>query len=360
MSFHQQLPVAPPDGAAVEQVAPGAAQAWCNFVLWVPTTLPAGCQLLSGTLNKEAPPGAPRAPLDDRLPRDGNSLASYRSEVVGDGRRLRIKQFCYDWAFPALDHPSLWLSKTRAVPIDDRSVLWFGTDFRSHPAAATRLARTTIEMSILNGTFSEAEQLALVRGLQPVDSAAAAEIAQLPFAELSYWARRPDAAQVVVPIGLWTFRRREHTGDWSSGEAAVKRAAEWNHAPLLAGLELDSAAAIDLRTGGVEMELVYAGGEDRGIEVRVIMQQPGGGELTVPAAPERHPAEHTKVHIGETLVQLAWIDPRYGPFHAVFADPGRRQETTVLSTTGVGLDRAWFTAVLTELLAGGIPSRSGR
>lgn len=338
-------PVAP-------EVEPAAAQAWCNFVLWTPEALPDDCELRVGTLRREGPPGRAEGDIEHRGPWAGNNLASYRFEVVGDGRRLRVKEFLYDWAFPALDHPCLWKSETHAVAIDGRHVAWFGIDYMGKQAASARLGRTTVEVSVLEGEFSEEELVAFYGGCRAADPVAAEAIARTPLADLSYWARHEDAVQLIVPIGLWEFRRGAHDSRWESGRAAHELADAWGLPPCLGGLAVDSAARFEDARGHEEVEVVYAVGVDRDDELRLIVQRPGGGNLKVPAAEEPHPGHRSGVSIGGKEVQLGWIDERYGPFHAVFATADGTLEGTLLSTTGVGLDRGWFTACLTTLLAG--------
>ncbi|WP_327112486.1 hypothetical protein OHB12_28890 [Nocardia sp. NBC_01730] len=326
-------------------VTPAEAQAWCNFIVWIPERLPAECQLLSGTLRREAPPGMPVEPIEDRGPRDGNYLSSYRFEIAGTDRTLRIKQFYYDWAFPAFDQPCLWKSHTHAVPIDDTHVVWFGVDFLGNQAASARLGRTTIELSVLEGTFTELELLGLYQALHPVDAGVVKAIAATSHAQLSYWARHADAAQLVVPIGFWTFRRGAHQANWSS----TGWVADQGFPVALAGLDLDSAAHIQLDDNRAEIEVIYDGGRDRGVELRLIAQRPGKGGLRIPADPEPHPGQREQIRHGGLDIQLGWIDERYGPFQAVFTTPDQEWEATLLSSAGVGLGRAWFLAALDEL-----------
>src|SRR5690625_2391323 len=83
------------------------AQPWANFVVFTPDRLPAGTHLGEQSLRREAPPGRVGDSMAGRTPWSANNPAAFRFEVRGDGRRLRVKQFLYDWAFPALDHPAL-------------------------------------------------------------------------------------------------------------------------------------------------------------------------------------------------------------------------------------------------------------
>ncbi|MEW2353467.1 hypothetical protein [Spirillospora sp. NPDC029432] len=338
-----ELPETPP------AVPPEQAQPWCNFVLWTPGRVPAGCELETGTLRKEAPPGRVEGHTAGRTPWSDNNPAAYRFEIAGSGRRLRVKQFLYDWAFPALDHPCLWESRTHAAPIDDRHVVWFGTDYLKNAAASARLDRTTVELSVLRGTFSEAEILDLYRAMRPAEPAVLADFAATPFAALSYWARRPEAAAVNVPVGLWTFRRRRSREcRWESGAAAERLVAGLGLPLALGGLDLDGAARFTDDQGREEVEAVYSGRPERGRELRLIAQESGRGSLRVPAEPEDQPGERDTVRVAGAEVQLGWIDERYGPFQAVYAHGG--VEATLLASTAVGMDRAWFLEALAEAM----------
>jgi hypothetical protein len=358
VSDHTALEPAPPP------VPPADAQPWCNFVLWTPVDLPAGYTVDTGTLRRQAPPGRSPDPAEGRTPWSTNNTAVYRFEVAGPGCRFRIKQFLYEWPFPALDQPCLWNSPTTALPLDERYLLWRGVDYLHRPGASARLARTTIELSIMDGELSDEQAVAFYRALRPVDPAAAAAIGATPLAELSYWARHPDAAMVSVPTGLWVLRRSQHSHPdevpvGAAAAVAVTRAA--GLPGMLGGFDVDSAVRFTRPGRDTETEIVYAGGPDRGHELRLIVQRPGAGRLEVPARPEPHPGHRQIVPTGGVPVQLGWLDERYGPFHAVFAVPGTGLEVTLLSSAGVGLDRGWYDGVLADLLhvLRGSPARSG-
>ena len=346
------LPEVPP------ALAPQDAQAWCNFIVWVPQALPADCAMPDGTLRMEAPPGRVAGVTAGRTPWTSNNPAAYRTEIAGPGRRLRIKQFLYDWAFPALEHPCLWESQTTAVPLNDTNVLWYGIDYMKNRAASARLGRTLIELSVLEGQFSDDEILRLYRSMRPSVDAAAAAIYATPFAELSYWARYP-AEMVSVPIGLWKFRRTgtAHQGEWVSGPAACAGILSELGLPAeLAGYAVDSAARFLSPDGRRESEVVYAAGADRGRELRLIAQRAGRGRLGLAPEPEPHPASHETTAIGEIAVALGNIDQRYGPWDAVWHAPASDLEVKLLSTTGIGMDRAWFVSVVAELISACRPS----
>ncbi|NUS72634.1 MAG: hypothetical protein HOQ05_04420 [Corynebacteriales bacterium] len=325
------------------------AQQWCNFVVWMPTDIPAGCILHMGTLRQEAPPGRVGDHTAGRTPWSANNPAAYRFEITGPHRRLRVKQFLYDWAFPALDHPSLWESAAQAAALDDEHVVWLGIDYQKNKAASARLDRTTVELSVLEGEFSEQEIIALYRAMRPALPEARSELAHTPFSALSYWARRPEATNVDVPIGMWTFRRRRsHTSQWHTNVEAQELVNTLGFPSTIGGLNLECAAQFTDDEGRIEIEALYFGGSHQHHELRLIAQNRGEGSLHVPAAPEDQPGQRELLHVRSSAVQLAWVDEHFGPFHAVYARG--TVQATLLSSTGVGLDRTWFLEALRETM----------
>jgi hypothetical protein len=348
-------PQACADFVSLEDIPPAVsaadAQPYCNFIVWEAHNLPSGCRAQTGTVRREAPPGRGSATVG-RSPWSTNNSSAYRYEIIGAGRRLRIKQFHYDWTFPALDHPCLWKSETRSVPIDDRYVLWIGVDYSKHVGASARIGRTLIELSVLEGEFTDDELVALYRSMRPVSPEAAAAIAETPFAELSYWARYDDAAMINVPVGLWTFRRpeRPHEGDWHSDAAGLTSLMSEVALPMqLGGFAVDSAARFTNAAGASETEVVYTAGPDRGHELRVVVQRAGGGRLVIPSPLEGHPCASERVSVGGAKVDLAWIDVDHGPWDAVWHAEGAGLDVKLLSTTAVGFSRSWFLGVVAEL-----------
>lgn len=345
-----------PDASNLEErppaVDPAEAQQWCNFVVCIPERVPAGCHLLNATLRREAPPGRLADAAIGRTPWSANNPSAYRFEVAGPGRRLRIKEFLYDWAFPALDHPCLWKSQTEAVPLDDRYVVWFGIDYLGNRAASARLARTTIELSVLEGEFANDEIVQLYRALRPADPAAATVLFDTPFAILSYWARRADAEMVSVPVGLWKFRRpgADHEIEWVTHPEARSLLDPLGLPSTLGDMGVDSVARFADKTGRTKTEVVYVAGPDRGHELRLIAQGSGPGGVAVPAEPEDHPGTHETLEIRGSGLQLAWIDDRFGPFDAVLHHPATGLDAKLLSSTGIGMDRTWFVNAVEELL----------
>ena len=349
-------PQALDDPAALEREPPrvdaAEAQAGCNFIVWVPEWVPNGCQLMPGTLRREARPG--RSESRARTPWSENNPSAYRYEVVGAGRRLRIKQFLYDWGFPALDHPCLWRSETRAMPLIGAYVVWFGVDYMKNRAASARMARTMIELSVLAGEFSEEEITSLYRSLRPASDEAAQIISRTPFRILSYWVRYPEAAMVDVPIGLWKFRRPDkvHEGQWPEDSSDIEAMLDDFGLPMaLADFHIDSVARFANHSGQSEVEAIYTQGSDRGQELRVIVQALGGGRIEFPADPEVHPCKRSAAVVDGCHAEVAWIDDAMGRSMRCGATRLPESNFKLVSSTGLDMGKTWFLGVAEELAA---------
>ena len=324
------------------------AQPWANFVVFTPERLPTGTHLAEQSLRREAPPGRVGDSTAGRTPWSANNPAAFRFEVGGAGRRLRVKQFLYDWAFPALDHPALWESSTSADRLDEHHVVWHGVDYMGHPGASARIARTMIELSVLDGAFTREEITDLYRSLRPTDPGALTKIAATPFATLSYWARRPEASVVAVPLGLWNLRQHD-------AARITWRTAEHTQAPLdtatvphrLGEMTLDSVATHQ-GPSPVASEYLYSGGPHRGRELR--LHALNAEHLAAVIEPESHPAEHEDITVAGHRVRVAFIDDAYGPFDAIIHDGNGGPEWRLLASTDTGTNRIWFLSTIENLL----------
>jgi len=148
------------------------AQAWVNFVVLRPTVLPAGCEWAKLTVREETE----------------TVRSSVRFVVEGRSRALRVKQFFYDWSYPAVLADTNLVAQGQPFVACD-VVGHLGTDYKGHVAACHSRWFTQIEISVLHGTFEEAELLALIAGLTPARAEAVETIGLLPFAVTSHTAR---------------------------------------------------------------------------------------------------------------------------------------------------------------------------
>lgn len=315
---------------AIEETS---AQDWCNFVLWRPSRLPAGCHAGVGTLRREAPPG--RVEAQGRTPWSDANPAGYRTEVLGGGRRLRLKQFLYDWAFPAADHPCLWGSGTRPAEIGGGRVVWLGVDYLGHRAASARLARTTVELSVLEGEFTDDELVALFAGLRPAVPDAVPRVLATPFAELSYWARRP-ADMVSVPTGVFHFHRhgREHDGGWVPSEEVVGFLTAQGVPVTVGDFRAESAATFGDGDAVRELDVVYS--SPSGGELRLTAQRTGGGRLAFPPQRDKHPATVEIRELDGRPLHLGYVSAEFGACDAWWQHPDG-YDLRLLGSAGAGL-----------------------
>ncbi|MEV1026416.1 hypothetical protein [Streptomyces sp. NPDC050264] len=321
------------------------AQDACNFVVWRPTRLPAGCDTSAATLRREAPPG--RVEVRGRTPWSDANPACCRTEISGGARRLRLKQFLYDWAFPAADHPCLWGSDTRPFPIGEDGVVWLGTDYLGHRAASARMARTTVELSVLQGEFTDEEIVGLFAALRPAVPTAPPRVLATPFSELSYWARYP-AGPVAVPTGVFAFQRRgrEHEGDWIPSDE-VAGFLTGTGVPVTAGaFRAESAATFGDGVAVRELDVVYT--SPTGGELRLTAQRTGGGRLAFPPARDKHPATGEVRDLDGRPVHLGYVSAEFGACDAWWQHPDG-YDLRLLGSAGPHLGREPFLRLLAEL-----------
>jgi hypothetical protein len=154
------------------ECTPQGAQDWCNFAVVAPRWLPEGCRVESVTVRAET------------LERP----SSLRTIVAGGGRSLRLKQFHLDWWVPTSSDANLTAPGRvfQAAGI----VGYRGRDYRGHEAACVHRYGSLLELAVLEGHFREEDLQAFLENLQLEVPEAVAEIAALPFAQVSYYSRK--------------------------------------------------------------------------------------------------------------------------------------------------------------------------
>jgi hypothetical protein len=312
------------------------AQAALNFVLFRPDPLPEGLFVEAASVRPESPP-----PRDLKLGWAIGNRSAHRCDLAGQGFKIGIKQFLYDWAPPAWDHPSL---AGEAAPfVVGGHVAWLGRDFRGRDAATVTLDRTTIEISVREGECPEALLVGLCHALRPVSAEARGTILRTPFGKLAYRSRHEDRTP-SVPVGYWRHRRgppdvavrvHDRIPQGVPGQGLAP--------PARLGFELDTVQVFGGPRGPLEVEYLYADAADRGRTIRLLVSPAGAeGGVRYPPVPEGQPCE-----VREGEVHTAHGDPRYGPHEAVWQQDGLN--VMLLAKPAPWTDRFWFDRVLADM-----------
>lgn len=313
------------------------AQAAVNFVLFRPDPLPEGLHFDTASVRPEAPP-----PDDLHLGWTIGNRCVHRCELSGGGLSLRVKQFLYDWAPPAWDHPSLSGS---AVPfVVGGHIGWLGRDFRGLVAATVTLDRTTIEISVREGECAEELLVELAYAFRPVSPEARTAILRTPFGRLAYRSRHPDKT-AAVPVGYWRHRRGPPdvpvtVHDRAPGGLPGRHLAP----PERLGFRLDTVQVFGRPPDPLEIEYLYADSADPGRTIRLLVSPAGATDgVRFPPAPEGQPC----TVVESRGVHHAYGDARYGPHEAVWHTDGLN--VMLLAKPAPWTDRFWFERVLADM-----------
>ena len=344
-----------------------AAQEEVNFAVLLPGVLPSGCraELERGSLRREGPPGA----AGKGWYRAGT--CSFVFHIAGAARRLRCKQYLYDLGpLSALDHAALYdhyAWRLRAAPLDADRLAWLGTDYARMKAASFLGWGTSVELRVRAGRFSDAELLALCRGMRPAPGGR--RLLGKPFAELSYWSRHPRhdlnmcSSGYRPPSSLWRLRwpwaAKPHR--WST-EAPFRRG-RFRLAALRGSWRFDSAC----RFPGAETQALFYpadGNRHHTLWVR---------EFPAAACPLRQPAESrlpemdrysglgafpvTVLSRQERRVFIASVRKEHGPHDAVWWED--RRMFLVQQSSRVGGGVAAFAGMLGRLLGARLSVENG-
>lgn len=338
--------------AQIREMDSDEAQNWCNFILLKPADLPPGLSLRRPTMRPEAPPGRPSGvDLAGRSTWTISNRSAHKLDIEGEGRSLRVKQFLYDWAPPAFDHPSLWLSPVVQPFLRRNAVGWLGTDYRRLPAASVHLQRTMVEVSVTAGAFEADELIQLVRSLEPACPSAVDRIEQTPLAVLSY-NRRHVSDMIAVPVGYWKHKREPAallleplTSD--EVQAAMPRA-EIVPPPRLDYL-LDTVFVVSDGQRLRESEYVYDLRDQPGQYLRVLSwDADASGSLEYPPTLDRQPCAHERLTLNGHDVYYARGTERYGPHEAVWTE--NQTIVMLLAKPADWTDAAWFHRLLAEMV----------
>ena len=351
--IHQTVSSIESQDAGVRSIGWKEAQAWCNFVLLRPTVLTDDIELESAKIRPEAPPGRPaHANQSSRPDWTQSNRAAHRAEFTGHQRRLRIKQFLYDYAPPAFDHPCLWESVNIRPFAVGNFLGWLGTDFRKLQAATVSFDRTTVELSVTEGAFKDEELQAICRGLAPAVPEVRERILSTPFADLCYQSRHREPP-IAVRVGYWAHKRLPESLPLSvlRDEQIPNVASNFNVSPPGEyGYRLNSAFIFGDAQKQQEIDYLFEHVEDAGRYMRVLVS-PSDMEGGVPYPPVRETRQACTsrvLTIRRQEVYHAYHDERYGQHEAVWQKDGFNIVLIVKPT--ISTDVTWFGRLLEAMV----------
>ena len=347
------------------ETTPADAQSAVNFVAFETDWLPEDCRVETVTRRPERPPGRPgdvSAADIDQTPHSEGNPCSLRTVVAGRNRRLRLKQFCYDWAPPSASVAPLWRTP-EPTPFDcGDAVGWLGTDYEDRRGACVQRDRTQVELSVLEGEFADEELTRLLDSLTPAAPVGARRVRRVPFHRLNYWARY-GCQPPVVPHGLWDYAP-EHPYEESDPVSPIGLSRD-PPVPALAPSGAFGGTGDSANTGSSGDQFVLdsalAFPEDDALEAVFRNRENGSDHLwlwataegsplapSLPPAPSDQSAETREtIDMRGTTVHYAALTEEHGAWEALWAEDGVRY--AVWAGASQHLDGEGFRAVVNSL-----------
>lgn len=168
------------------------AQNYVNFVVLFPKCLPENSHLKDFSVRRET----------------NQTRSSIRFEVENGNRLLRVKQFFYDWSYPAFTDTNL-VNRDKTFYVNE-VIGYLGTDYKKNKALCHTRWFTQVEVSVLKGKFSDKELIHLAESLSPVSPSAIENVGKLSFAESSHSAR--------FHLNRWSRVDEMAKANWKPGE----------------------------------------------------------------------------------------------------------------------------------------------
>lgn len=282
-----------------------------NFQPFRVSFLPEDCVEGTSTLRLEQAPG--RTEEDESTtgisPWSEANYSTLRTIIKGTERKIRIKQFFYDWAPMAAGIPCLWESGELTPLVIHNAIAWIGVDYLENVGATLHRNGTLIEFSVVEGTFDHHEISKIVEGLLPVAvSSEILRVVSLSFFKKNYWIRHAIKG-LRVPHGLYK-KNRFH--DFS--KARYKTPEELAHIhPVLpqsiGHYAYNSAIGIKNETDE-EIEIIYLSEYNHNDYIWVHIAP---AHTPLPLPPDSHPiAESTTINKAETLYYFCTNHVEYG------------------------------------------------
>jgi hypothetical protein len=218
-------------------------------------------------------------------------------------------------------------------------------------AASVCLDRTTIEVSTLEGTFSDKELQALCLGLEPAVLTLRRQILETPFAVLCYQSRHREPP-VQVPVGYWRHQRES-----LPAETRVFRAAD--AASCLPGMSicqrmageyvLDSLLVYGDPEHPDEVDYLFGHKDDPACSLRLLASPRTPQGIAYPPRLDEQPCSKEERTLRGRAVYHAFLVPRFGPHEAVWEQDGL--VLMLLVKPMIWTDTDWFLRLMDGLLA---------
>ena len=311
------------------------AQPYCNFVLFEPTWLPEGMMISNQQLRPES--------IAER--------SSYRCVFADQTRKISVKQFLYDWAPPAYDHPSLWrdnkISSINETPIPrffniNNDIAWIGLNFRRQSSLSLSIKRTMIEMTAIEGTFTDDELIKICKALKPVNLQLMDSILATPFAQLCYSQRHPTSAS-KVPLSYWKYNRQKK---WGINSLPISSVSEPLRIPSSYGYNLNSVFTFGDPVH--ETEYYYEHRDLPGSYIRILMS-PYGQKQGISYPPQLGDQVCTKrvKQLDNKNVHHAYLTEEVGPHEAVWLD--KNFVILLLAKPAKWTSITWFNQLINDI-----------
>lgn len=322
-----------------------------NFQVHYPTWLPEDCEVISATVRPEQPPGRAEGTDEEALglcPWTQGNPSSLRVVISGKDRKLRIKQFFYDWAPPAAGVPSLWESPSILPFISQQEVAWLGTDYKNNRAACVQRNTTQIELSVLEGVFKDQELMDIVNGLVPQEIPSNVLVQEKNYFKRSYWYRYQQEG-IKVPHGLLQYNAR-HFFDKST--LVTLEEIEAGQLPKSIGtFQFNAALKIqDATSGLLEYEALYLAEHNQSDQLWLHIEHHNPKfSIEFPMEKDDHPFECFEIEIvGEMPLYLASLDKKFGGHEAFWQ--WREYSLAIWTTATTVLDFEEFKEAMQQLV----------
>ncbi|MBI1956017.1 MAG: hypothetical protein HYS38_06445 [Acidobacteria bacterium] len=294
------------------------AQDWCNFVVLRPEWFPVGCQLSKLTVRSET----------------SEHPSSLRMLIEGQGRSLRLKQFYLDWWIPTSSDTNL---TGPGKPFVAAGIVgYLGRDYKGTEAACIHRFGSLLELSVTEGNFQPEEIQAFLERLEPQVPEAVPQLAALPFARISYYARKGPSQ------GPWNYDLLSGCR-WSADREMLRR--EWDPSrvyyprQLPASFEFDSVGIVhepSSHHGEYQLLFRHRGNLTDNIWLRAVGEETEKILWIAPGLDRRMGVQLNPVRLKHRTVRVGSTSEPYGERVAQWTENGIALEVHARASLSVG------------------------